>query len=174
MRVQPSSLQEVTTIHGVTSSHTTSLCTKDLTSNIAAVQIKYLHHTALTNGGSACGSRWQQSELLTSSFHRTMYSKTGSSSMLSSCLTRSPRPEWAIILLFLTLGCRASNHWSHPFNGRTGTPALIIIRNGVVVSDATVSLITASTTLSNGCTNYNAWVGLFEVLGTFFPELCEF
>lgn len=54
------------------------------------------------------------------------------------------------------------NHWSVPFNGRTGIPRFRVERDGATsISGEGLKEITASTTLSDGCTNYNAFVGSF-------------
>lgn len=54
------------------------------------------------------------------------------------------------------------NHWSVPFGGQTGAPTLQVVRNGATIIKGTgAKEITATTTLSNGCTNYNAFVGSF-------------
>lgn len=48
-------------------------------------------------------------------------------------------------------------HSSTPFNGKTGTVTIKVIRNGSTVVSATGTPIVASP--ANGKTNYNAWVG---------------
>ena len=48
-------------------------------------------------------------------------------------------------------------HSSTPFNGKTGTVTVKVIRNGSPVVSATGTPIVASP--ANGKTNYNAWVG---------------
>ena len=58
-------------------------------------------------------------------------------------------------------GVAGINHWSQPFNGQTGVPTFAVVRNNVVVKSNTGAEISATTDLSNGCTNYNAWVGSF-------------
>jgi len=58
-------------------------------------------------------------------------------------------------------GTKGINHWSKPFNGQTGAPKFSVVRNGQTVGSGTGKEITASTTLANGCTNYNPWVGSF-------------
>ncbi len=52
-------------------------------------------------------------------------------------------------------------HRSQCFCGQTGVPRFWVVRNGVTTGTGTGKEITASTTLSNGCTNYNPWVGSF-------------
>jgi hypothetical protein len=60
-------------------------------------------------------------------------------------------------------GTTGHNHWSLPFGGETGVPVFSVVRNGVTVdSSSNAAPITATTTLSNGCTNYNAWVGSWQ------------
>jgi glucan endo-1,3-alpha-glucosidase len=58
-------------------------------------------------------------------------------------------------------GAAGINHWSVPFNGQTGTPKFSVLRSGSVVKSNTGAAITFGTDLSNGCANYNAWVGSF-------------
>lgn len=54
------------------------------------------------------------------------------------------------------------NHWSLPFGGNTGAPSFKVVRDGVTVAHGTGAKdITAASTLSNGCANYNAFVGSF-------------
>lgn len=48
-------------------------------------------------------------------------------------------------------------HSSTPFNGKTGTVTVKVVRNGSPVVSATGTPIVASP--ANGKTNYNAWVG---------------
>jgi glucan endo-1,3-alpha-glucosidase len=58
-------------------------------------------------------------------------------------------------------GVAGINHWSVPFNGQTGVPTFAVVRNGATVNSGKGAAITASTILSSGCVNYNAWVGSF-------------
>lgn len=52
--------------------------------------------------------------------------------------------------------------WSTPFNGETGVPVFSIYRDGVLVEGASGSgLAISDSPLSNGCTNYNPYVGSF-------------
>lgn len=53
------------------------------------------------------------------------------------------------------------NHWSQPFNGQTGAPKFSVVRGGSTTGSGIGKVITASTTLANGCSNYNPWVGSF-------------
>jgi len=57
-------------------------------------------------------------------------------------------------------GVAGINHFSQPFNGQTGAVTFSVVRNGALVNTNTGQAITNSP-LSNGCTNYNAWVGSF-------------
>ncbi|KAK0110183.1 hypothetical protein ONS95_002834 [Cadophora gregata] len=52
-------------------------------------------------------------------------------------------------------------HWSQCFCGQTGVPKFWVVRNGVTTGSGTGKAINPSTSLSNGCTNYNPWVGSF-------------
>ncbi len=58
-------------------------------------------------------------------------------------------------------GVEGINHWSQPFNGQSGAVTVAVIRDGEMVNNRTGPTITPTTNLSNGCTNYNAWVGSF-------------
>ncbi|TVY62332.1 Mutanase [Lachnellula suecica] len=58
-------------------------------------------------------------------------------------------------------GAAGINHWSVPFNGQTGVPTFSVVRDGSVVKSNTGAAITSSTSLSDGCVNYNGWVGSF-------------
>jgi hypothetical protein len=57
-------------------------------------------------------------------------------------------------------GSLGINHWSIPFNGQTGTVNFGIYRNGVMARSGNGVAISDSP-LSDGCTNYNAYVGSF-------------
>lgn len=50
--------------------------------------------------------------------------------------------------------------WSIPFNGQTGVPYFSVWRSGVLVQGASGLAISAMP-LSNGCSNYNPYVGSF-------------
>ncbi|KAL3422794.1 Glucan endo-1,3-alpha-glucosidase agn1 [Phlyctema vagabunda] len=56
-------------------------------------------------------------------------------------------------------GTKGINHWSQPFDGQTGAVEFTVLRQGQVVKSGTGAEITATTTLSNGLTNFNTWVG---------------
>ncbi|KAI9742873.1 MAG: hypothetical protein M1818_003602 [Claussenomyces sp. TS43310] len=58
-------------------------------------------------------------------------------------------------------GVAGINHFSTPFSGQTGAPVFSIVRDNVTVNNGTGTPITSTTSLSSGCTNYNAWVGSF-------------
>ncbi|KAF5015138.1 hypothetical protein F66182_13630, partial [Fusarium sp. NRRL 66182] len=58
-------------------------------------------------------------------------------------------------------GVAGINHWNQDFNGQTGAVTFSVVRDGATVKSGTGAEITASTSLSNGCTNYNTWVGSF-------------
>ncbi|CZS94451.1 related to mutanase [Rhynchosporium agropyri] len=58
-------------------------------------------------------------------------------------------------------GVTGINHWRQPFNGQTGVPKFSVVRNGATTGSGVGKAITASTTLANGCSNYNPWVGSF-------------
>jgi glucan endo-1,3-alpha-glucosidase len=58
-------------------------------------------------------------------------------------------------------GVEGINHWSQPFNGQTGNVTFSVVRGGNTVKSNVGEKITATTTLADGRTNYNAWVGGF-------------
>jgi hypothetical protein len=130
---------------------------KGLAPNTAAVQMKYLHYTVPINGAFAYGVDGNYRN------HRPVVSPNN---VLKDEIFFSALMHNAIVAVQIGNnpavsypGLQAINHWSHPFNGSTGTPVLVCIKNVFLVGDATRPPITANTTLSNGCTNYNAWVG---------------
>ncbi|KAG4439848.1 hypothetical protein IFR05_004661 [Cadophora sp. M221] len=57
-------------------------------------------------------------------------------------------------------GVDGINHWNQPYDG-PGEPKFSVLRNGIIVKSEKGSPISAKTKMSNGCTNYNAWVGSF-------------
>jgi glucan endo-1,3-alpha-glucosidase len=62
-------------------------------------------------------------------------------------------------------GVAGINHWSRALGGETGVPYISLIRNGIEIGHGFgMKEITAKTTLSSGCTNYNPWVGSFTPL----------
>jgi glucan endo-1,3-alpha-glucosidase len=59
-------------------------------------------------------------------------------------------------------GSQGINHWKVPFGGQTGVPHFKVVRSGATIIQGTgLKAITGGTTMSNGCTNYNAFVGSF-------------
>lgn len=123
--------------------------------------MQYWYHTAPTAGGSTCGvvgnnADQGQAEL---SPNDVVEDAIFFSALLTHAaevtvqIGGSPAVSYS--------GAAGINHWSQPFNGQTGVPKFSVVRYGVVVKSGTGAAITAGTTLSNGCTNYNAWVGSF-------------
>jgi glucan endo-1,3-alpha-glucosidase len=136
--------------------------------DITSDQMQYWYHTAPTAGGSTCGVYGNdpdyQAEISPNDIVEDgifFSALLTSDAVVTVQIGSSPAVSYS--------GLAGINHWSQPFNGHTGSPVFSIIRNGVVVSDATGTPITASTTLSNGCTNYNAWVGSFQGPGLNLP-----
>lgn len=58
-------------------------------------------------------------------------------------------------------GAAGINHWNQDFDSQTGAVTFSIIRDGATVNSSTGAEITSTTSLSDGCTNYNTWVGSF-------------
>ncbi|CZR50931.1 related to mutanase [Phialocephala subalpina] len=134
---------------------------KGSTFDISRDQMQYWYHPAPTTGGSTCGVVGNNADQSQSELSPNLVVEDGVffSALLSSAakvhvqIGTNPITEYD--------GAEGINHWSQPFNGQTGVPTFSVVRNGVTSGSGTGIEITASTTLSNGCTNYNAWVGSF-------------
>jgi hypothetical protein len=130
--------------------------------------MQYWYHTAPTAGGSTCGVVGNDPDYQTS-LSPNVVVEDGiffSALLMSNAVVTVQVGNHPVVSYS---GSQGINHWSQPFNGQTGAPKFSIIRNGAVISSATGTPITASTTLSNGCTNYNAWVGSFQGPGQNLP-----
>ncbi|OZJ02016.1 hypothetical protein BZG36_05201 [Bifiguratus adelaidae] len=132
---------------------------KKSTFNISRDQMQYWYRTAPAAGGSTCGvvgnnPGWQT----TMSPNSIVQDKVFFSALLMSPATVTVQiGNYAAVSYN---GVQGINHWSQPFNGQTGSVKFSVVRNGATVKSGTGVAITASTTLSNGCTNYNAQSGL--------------
>jgi glucan endo-1,3-alpha-glucosidase len=124
--------------------------------------MQYWYHTAPNAGGSECGvignnpSQGQtQVDANTIEEDAVFFSALlMSDATVTVQIGSNPAVSYS--------GSQGINHWSQPFNGQTGVPVFSVVRNGATVgSSSNAAPITPSTTLSNGCTNYNAWVGSF-------------
>ncbi|RFU30779.1 hypothetical protein B7463_g5558, partial [Scytalidium lignicola] len=129
--------------------------------DISRDQMQYWYHTAPTAGGSTCGvvgnnADQGQTEL---SPNTVVEDAIFFSALLMSAAQVTVQVGSNPAVTYN--GVEGINHWSQPFNGQTGVPKFSVVRNGAVVNSNTGTPITATTSLSNGCTNYNAWVGSF-------------
>lgn len=125
-------------------------------------QVQYWYRPSPAAGGSACGvtgnsasqgqTEYPPNEILEDGvFFSALLKEDG---QVTVQIGNGPKVGFP--------GKRGINHWSVPFGGQTGTPTFTVERNGAIISKGTgLKEITASTTLSNGCTNYNAFVGSF-------------
>ena len=130
--------------------------------NILRDQMQYWYHTAPVAGGSECGVIGNNPGNGQTQVDPNTIVEDGVffSALLMSDATvtvqigSNPAVSYS--------GSQGINHWSQPFNGQTGVPVFSVVRNGATVgSSSNAAPITSSTILSNGCTNYNAWVGSF-------------
>ncbi|KAH8819021.1 putative glucan endo-1,3-alpha-glucosidase agn1 precursor [Xylogone sp. PMI_703] len=129
--------------------------------DISRDQMQYWYHTAPTAGGSTCGvvgnnADQGQTEVSPNAIEED--------AIFFSALLMSPAQVTVQIgsnPVRTYNGVAGINHWSQPFAGQTGVPRFSVVRNGVTVNSNTGKAITATTTLPNGCTDYNAWVGSF-------------
>lgn len=58
-------------------------------------------------------------------------------------------------------GQKGFNHWAQDINGDIGVPSFTLYRDGQLVYTENGREITASSRISGGRTNFNAWVGSF-------------
>ena len=130
-------------------------------------QMQYWYHTSPVAGGSTCGVIGNnpadgQTEV---SPNEIVEDGVFFSALLTADATVTVQIGDGPINSYA--GTAGHNHWSLPFNGQTGVPVFSVVRDGVTVnSSSNAAPITANTTLSNGCTNYNAWVGSWQAYGT--------
>ena len=163
----PSMLKTTHMIPGVISSHTTSQRTRATPSTLPHDQMQYWYHTSPVAGGSTCGVIGNdpadgQTEV---SPNDIVEDGVFFSALLTADATVTVQIGSGPVYSYA--GTAGHNHWSLPFNGQTGVPVFSVVRDGVTVkSSSNAAPITASTTLSNGCTNYNAWVGSWQAYGT--------
>jgi glucan endo-1,3-alpha-glucosidase len=125
--------------------------------DISRDQMQYWYHTAPVAGGSTCGvvgNNADQSQTEVSP-NTIVEDAVFFSALLMSSATVTVQIGSNAAVSYN--GVAGINHWSQPFNGPTGVPVF----SGVRKSSTNTPAITSSTTLSNGCTNYNAWVGSF-------------
>ena len=130
--------------------------------NIAHDQMQYWYHTSPVAGGSTCGvvgnNPSYQPEV---SPNTIVEDAVFFSALLTSAATVTVQIGNGPINSYA--GTAGHNHWSLAFGGQTGVPVFCVVRGGVTVQcSSNAAPITATTTLSNGCTNYNAWVGSWQ------------
>lgn len=130
--------------------------------DISHDQMQYWCHTAPVAGGSTCdviGNNPSQGQTQVDA-NSVVQDAIFFSALLSADATVTVQIGSNAAVSYS--GSQGTNHWSQPFNGETGVPVFSVVRDGAVVgSSSDAAEITASTTLSDGCTNYNAWVGSF-------------
>lgn len=123
--------------------------------------MQYWYHTAPTAGGATCGvvgsdADQGQTELSPNDvvedgiFFSALLTDTAE---VTVQVGTNPAVSYS--------AAAGINHWSQPFNGQTGVPTFSVVRNGAVINSGAGAAVTSGTMLSNGCTNYNAWVGSF-------------
>jgi hypothetical protein len=120
-------------------------------------QMQYWYRLAPAAGGSTCGvegnAQWQ-TEM---SPNNIVQDEVFFTALLSSEATVTVQIGNNAAVSYY--GTQGLNHWSQAFNGQTGNVTFSIVRNGKAVKTGTGPAITANTILSDGCSNYNAWVG---------------
>ena len=129
---------------------------------IAKDQMQYWYHTSPTAGGSTCGVVGNNADRNQTEISPNAIVEDG---IFFSALLTAPAQVGVKIGNYPVAwysGTAGINHWSRPFKCQTGVPTFSVVRYGEVVGSGTGVAITANTTLSNGCTNYNAWVGSFQ------------
>jgi glucan endo-1,3-alpha-glucosidase len=131
------------------------------TFDITRDQMQYWYHTSPTSGGSTCGVVGNNADQGQTELSANTVTEDGI--FFSALLMSAAEVHVQIGSAAVTVkqGVAGINHWSVPFNGQTGVPTFSVVRNGAVVNSGTGAEITATTSLANGCTNYNAWVGSF-------------
>ncbi|KAE8447465.1 hypothetical protein EG329_010738 [Mollisiaceae sp. DMI_Dod_QoI] len=129
--------------------------------DISRDQMQYWYHPAPTAGGSTCGVVGNNADQDQTELSPNLVVEDGVffSALLSSAAEVHVQIGGSPVTVYQ--GSEGINHWSQPFNGQTGVPTFSVVRNGATVKSGTGIAITSTTTLSNGCTNYNAWVGSF-------------
>lgn len=135
---------------------------KGLPFDITYDQMQYWYHTSYVAGGSNCGvvgnNPSYQPEL-----NPNVVVEDGI--FFSALLTAEADITVQIGdgPIYTYSGVAGHNHWSKPFDGQTGVPEFCVVRNCITVQcSADTPEITMNTTLSDGCTNYNAWVGSWQ------------
>ncbi|KAH8689532.1 putative glucan endo-1,3-alpha-glucosidase agn1 precursor [Talaromyces proteolyticus] len=128
---------------------------------ISKDQMQYWYRLAPAAGGSACGVDGNDPDQGQTEVdpNTIVQDKVFFSALLTSAATVQVQIGSNSPTQFD--GSQGLNHFSQPFNGQTGEVTFSIIRNGETVGNGTGAAITSSTSLSNGCTNYNAWAGSF-------------
>jgi glucan endo-1,3-alpha-glucosidase len=129
--------------------------------SISKDQMQYWYHTTPTAGGSTCGVVGNNANRNQTEISPNDVVEDG---IFFSALLKEAAQVTVKIGSYPVVSCNGStgiNHWSQPFNGQTGVPKFSVIRGGQVIRSGIGAKITPKTTLSNGCTNYNAWVGGF-------------
>lgn len=129
--------------------------------DITCDQVQYWYRDSAVSGGDDCdvaGNNAAQNQI------ETPPNDLVDDTIFISAILQTPAELHVQIgsnLPTTHIGVAGINHWNQPFNGQTGEPKLSIFRNKTIVKSGVGKLISEKTKLSNGCTNYNAWVGSF-------------
>jgi glucan endo-1,3-alpha-glucosidase len=133
---------------------------KGSTFTISRDQMQYWYRTAASAAGSACGVVGNNAEQGQTQLDPNVVLEDGiffSALLMSAAEVRVQIGNGPVVV---KEGVAGINHWSIPFAGQIGTPYFSVWRSGKFVQGANGTPIKA-TPLSNGCTNYNPWVGSF-------------
>lgn len=130
--------------------------------DIAHDQMQYWYHTSPVAGGSTCGVVGNNLSYQTEvSPNAIVEEGVFFSALLITDATVTVQIGSGPVYSYA--GTAGHNHWSLPFGGQTGLPIFCVVRDSVTVQcSSSAAPITATTTLSDGCTNYNAWVGSWQ------------
>uniref|UniRef100_A0A093V1L1 Glucan endo-1,3-alpha-glucosidase agn1 n=1 Tax=Talaromyces marneffei PM1 TaxID=1077442 RepID=A0A093V1L1_TALMA len=128
------------------------------TFNISRDQMQYWYRLAPAAAGSACGVYGNDPDQgqTTVDVNSIVQDKVFFSALLTADATVTVQIGSNAAVSYD--GVAGMNHWSQDFNGQTGAVTFSVVRGGATVKSGIGAEITASTSLSNGCTNYNPWL----------------
>lgn len=127
--------------------------------DISRDQLQYWYRLAPAAGGDTCGVVGNNADQGQTEVSPNVIVEDG---IFFSALLGSPAEVHVQIgtnAVQVFQGETGINHWSVPFNGQVGVPTFGVWRNGALIVSGSGNTISSTTDLSNGCTNYNAWVG---------------
>jgi glucan endo-1,3-alpha-glucosidase len=127
---------------------------------ISRDQMQYWYRLSAASAGSTCGVVGNNAEQGQTQLSPNAVLEDGiffSALLMSAAEVRVQIGNGPVVV---KSGVAGINHWSIPFNGQIGTPYFSVWRSGKLVKGANGGAIKA-TPLSNGCTNYNPYVGSF-------------